>query len=173
LGLRLIGTPVDLAGASIGQVYLGRAAEYSRRSPEELRALVWRTLRALFMIGILPTLLLMAFAPPVFAFVFGSEWRMTGEYLQILMPLFLLRLTIAPIDRTLIVVNRLPTHLLWEAIRTALVTASIVFPAYLGWPFQAALVGYTTVSGLSLVLLILLIMYYLSSSKTICDNSHT
>lgn len=159
LGLRLIGTPVDLAGASIGQVYLGRASEYAHRSPAELRRLVWRTLRALFAIGILPTLLLMAFAPPLFALVFGSEWRTTGEYLQILAPLLLMRLMAAPIAQTLTITRSLPAQFGWEFMRALLVFASFWLPAQMSQPLRVALVGYTVVYLLSLGLLIGLILW--------------
>ncbi len=159
LGLRLIGTPVDLAGTSIGQVYLGRAAEYSRCSPEELRTLVWRILRALFTIGIAPTLLLMVFAPPLFALVFGAEWRTTGEYLQILAPLLLVRLMAAPIAQTLTITRSLPAQFGWEFMRVLLVFASFWVSAQMSQPFRVALIGYAVVSMLSLGLLIGLILW--------------
>jgi O-antigen/teichoic acid export membrane protein len=143
LGMRLIAAPIDLLGVSVGHVYLGRAAEYSRRSSTELRQLMWRTMRLMFTIGILPTLLLMAFAPTLFEWVFGARWRPTGEYLQILAPVLLCWLIIVPAVQTLVVIQRLHVQLWWESIRLLLTITTFWLSARMQQPFWVALVGYT------------------------------
>jgi O-antigen/teichoic acid export membrane protein len=154
LGMRLIAAPFDLLGVSVGQVYLGRAAEYSRRSSTELRQLMWRTMRLMFTIGILPTLLLMAFAPTLFEWVFGAQWRPTGEYLQILAPMLLLRLALVPVSQTIVVIQKLSFQFFWEILRLLLMITSFWLPVLMHQPFRTALVGYTLTHIASAVLLV-------------------
>jgi O-antigen/teichoic acid export membrane protein len=158
LGLRLIGMPVDLLASSLGQVYLGRAAELARHAPAELRAFVLRTLKRLVGLAILPTVLLMVVAPPLFAWLFGADWRASGEYLQILTPVLLARLVASPIAQTLIVTRRLSLQLGWESLRLILVALSFWLPAILHQPFSVALSAYSGVYTLSLLLLMGLIL---------------
>jgi O-antigen/teichoic acid export membrane protein len=162
LGLRLIGMPVDLLASSLGQVYLGRAAELARNAPAELKAFVLRTLKRLVGLAILPTVLLMVVAPPLFAWLFGADWRTSGEYLQILSPVLLARLVAAPIAQTLLITRRLSLQLGWEGLRFGLVALSFWVPASLHLPFRAALVWYTVSYSLSLTLLVGLILWRVS-----------
>lgn len=159
LGLRLIGMPVDLIATSLGQVYLGRAAELGRHSPTELRAFVGRTIQRLFGFALLPTAALMLVAPPLFAWLFGAEWRTSGEYLQILAPVLLMRLVTAPVAQTLVVARRMAFQLGWEASRLAMITLSFWLPATLQQPFHTALLIYTGTYTLSMLILIGLIVW--------------
>jgi O-antigen/teichoic acid export membrane protein len=159
LGLRLIGAPIDLVGVSVGKVYLGRAAEYSRRSPEALRAFVWRVMRLLFWVALPPTILLTLFAPPLFAWVFGTAWRTSGEYLQILAPVLLARFVASPIAQTLVIARRLDFQLGWEALRLMLITLSFGLPAWLNQPFRTALWAYAGAYTISLLILMGLILW--------------
>jgi O-antigen/teichoic acid export membrane protein len=154
LGLRLIGMPVDLLASSLGQVYLGRAAELARHSPEALRVFVRRTLKQLMGLALVPTVLLMSAAPPLFAWLFGADWRTSGEYLQILAPVLLARLVAAPIAQTLLITRRLSLQLGWESLRLIGVALSFWLPATLHQPFRTALWIYSGVYMLSLFLLI-------------------
>jgi O-antigen/teichoic acid export membrane protein len=158
LGLRLIGMPVDLLASSLGQVYLGRAAELARHSPEALRVFVRRTLKQLMGLALVPTVLLMSAAPPLFAWLFGADWRTSGEYLQILAPVLLARLVAAPIAQTLLITRRLSLQLGWESLRLIGVALSFWLPATLHQPFRTALWIYSGVYMLSLFLLIGLIL---------------
>ncbi|MCS7064766.1 MAG: oligosaccharide flippase family protein [Fimbriimonadales bacterium] len=159
LGLRVVGAPIDLIASSLGQVYLGRAAALGRRSPAELRAFVRRVTRLLFGFALLPTLLLILIAPPLFAWLFGAEWRTSGEYLQILAPVLMMRFVAVPIAQTLVVARRLAFQLGWELLRLILVTLSFWLPATLGQPFRVALLGYAGVYTLSLLILVGLIWW--------------
>ena len=42
----------------------------------------------------------------VFVFVFGGEWRVAGEYAQLLLPLFMLQFIVSPVSTAIIVVEK-------------------------------------------------------------------
>jgi O-antigen/teichoic acid export membrane protein len=143
LGLRIVGTPVQMLSTSLGRVYISRAAELVRQSPETLQTLVLRTLKQLFLMAIAPTLLSAAAAPALFAWIFGSDWRPSGEYLQILSPMLLMNLLVFPLYHTLTVLNKSNLLLGIETLRIVLVFLSFWLPAVLGHSVRVALWAYS------------------------------
>ncbi|SHM69951.1 Membrane protein involved in the export of O-antigen and teichoic acid [Roseovarius litoreus] len=96
LATRAIGTPVTLIGGAVGQVYLSRA-------PEEMRAgrlpeFTADVLKGLVRVGVAPLVFLAVVASPVFAFVFGEEWRRAGELVALMTPWFIFKLLSSPVS---------------------------------------------------------------------------
>jgi len=158
LSFRVVGTPVQMLSTSLGRVYLGRAAELVRQSPETFQTLVLRTLKKLSLIAVMFTLLLAAVAPTLFAWVFGNDWRPSGEYLQVLAPMLLVNILVSPLYHTLTVLNRSDLLLGVEVLRIALVFVSFWLPAILGQSLQVALWAYSASYVLTQLLLMGLII---------------
>lgn len=96
LAMRALGTPVTLVGGAVAQVYLSRA-------PEEMRAgrlpeFTTDVLKGLARVAVAPLVLIAVIAPPVFALVFGEEWRRAGELVMWMMPWFVLKLLSSPVS---------------------------------------------------------------------------
>lgn len=79
VAMAVLAVPVALIAGAMQQVFYPRVAEAVRRG-EDVRALLWRTTRALALASALPFLLLVLAAPGLFAVVFGADWREGGEY---------------------------------------------------------------------------------------------
>lgn len=159
LAFRVVATPIELLGTSLSQIYLGRASEYVRQTPQLLSRFIWHAIKKLALFGIFPVGILALFAPYLFATVFGSEWRQSGEFLRILAPMLFLQMLVVPISRTLILIRRFTLHFIWEIFRLVLVVLSFWIPAKLALTFQIALIGYTVVYSMSLVVLMALILW--------------
>jgi O-antigen/teichoic acid export membrane protein len=93
--------------------------------------------------AIAPTLLSAAAAPALFAWIFGSDWRPSGEYLQILSPMLLMNLLVFPLYHTLTVLNKSNLLLGIETLRIVLVFLSFWLPAVLGHSVRVALWAYS------------------------------
>lgn len=94
---KVAGLPSVLVGSAIGDVFKRNASE-SLRKNGECRALMLKTIGVLFCIGIVPFIVLLVFAPFMFVFVFGDEWRQAGEFSRLLAPVFLLGFVVSPIS---------------------------------------------------------------------------
>lgn len=103
LGQRLLATPLRMIGQALSQVYF---AETRDRSPVEMRRSFVRVFFSLLLIGCFGAIPLLLFAPPLFAMIFGEPWREAGVFVQLLLPLFVLRFAIGPIFETLKAVER-------------------------------------------------------------------
>ena len=78
---RLLEMPTTLVGNAVRRVYYQKAATLQRDGKAILP--LWRSVSlALSLLAIIPTAMLIAFAPMAFEFIFGSEWREAGRYAQ-------------------------------------------------------------------------------------------
>jgi O-antigen/teichoic acid export membrane protein len=75
----VLGMPSRLVGQAVGDVFYPRVTEASHRG-EDVQKLILKATLALAAVGFLPFFIIVAFGPQLFAFVFGGEWRIAGEY---------------------------------------------------------------------------------------------
>ena len=93
---RILGLPSSLIASSITDVFRQRAiSDYNERG--NCREIFVKTAKALALLGILPLVVTLVAAPPLFAFVFGAKWRDAGVYAQLLSVMFYLRFVVSPV----------------------------------------------------------------------------
>jgi O-antigen/teichoic acid export membrane protein len=81
LGKVVMGVPSVLVGNSFADVFYPRITE-AAYAGEDLRKAIINATGVLALLGIVPFGLVILVGPWLFSFVFGSEWRMAGEYGQ-------------------------------------------------------------------------------------------
>ena len=82
-GIRLIEAPMSLVMSALRQVLFQRAGEMQHQG-RRLSPLFLKTTAGLFGLGLAPALLLAIWAPELFAWVFGAQWRAAGEFARYL-----------------------------------------------------------------------------------------
>ena len=91
---RALTTPVRLIGNSVRQVYYQRASRMFGEK-KNIKNIFINSTFGLAKITIIPFILIGIFARPLFVFVFGSEWLVSGIYAQLII-LYIFALTINP-----------------------------------------------------------------------------
>lgn len=129
---RLLGLPVQLVGTATGQAFLGEAATLVREDPDKLARMFGAAMRRLLLLGLAPTLLLVAFGPWGMETLLGSAWRESGVYLQWLAVSFLLKFGFDELIN-LSMVKRNDYALAWAAMRLALACGAVVLAHAMGW----------------------------------------
>lgn len=127
--LQVTSAPLTLISKSVAQVFFQNAAEkHSQGQPltELVRQVHWR----LLWMAVAPSLVLMAFAPALFGWVFGAEWRMAGEYLRYLVPWLAALFVVSPTTYVFAIVNKQETMLVFELVVLALRVLAIVGGAH-------------------------------------------
>lgn len=94
---RILKAPLTLVGSAFYQVFYQRISQGSYTS-KEVQNMVLRSYKNIFLIGFIPFTILLLFAPEIFAFVFGEEWRQAGIISQILTPWLFLNFILSPIS---------------------------------------------------------------------------
>src|SRR5690606_5828480 len=84
LASRVLSMPMSLIGTAVGQVFFANAAEAYRKG--QLGMLVGQLHTRLAHIGMPPALVLLIAGPELFAFAFGPEWQLAGEFAQWMAP---------------------------------------------------------------------------------------
>lgn len=102
---RILKAPVGLIGSAIYQVFYQKATE-ALKNGQQIQPMVRKVYRNLFLIGFPVFFLLFLFARPVFTFVFGEEWKISGEIAQILIPWLFLNFIASPVSCIAIIMNK-------------------------------------------------------------------
>lgn len=124
LAYRALMIPASLVGTAVLEVFKNRAQEDLQKTGS-CRDIFLKTGFVLFIIGILPAVIVVLFAPSLFVFVFGAEWREAGEYAQILAPMALAQFVSSPLSYVLILKENLYIDLKFQLFFLVLVMVSI------------------------------------------------
>lgn len=150
---RTLSAPVTLIGLTVAQVYLSEAARAKREGTGDPGTYFWKASKALTAVGLLSALVLFALGPTVFAFVFGEEWRNSGEFARAMAPALAAQLIASPLSQTLIIFERNGLQLMWDVFRVAIVAGSVALAGFVGlgpiaaaWALSGALVLTYTIS---------------------------
>ncbi len=104
LATKVMAMPMGLIGGSVSQVYLAHAPEKLREG--QLETFTTQILSGLVKAGVGPLLFAGIIAPPVFAIVFGAEWRRAGELVAWMTPWFVFQFMSSPVSMVMHVTNR-------------------------------------------------------------------
>jgi O-antigen/teichoic acid export membrane protein len=124
--VRVASAPLSLISSSVSQVHLGRLTELVR-SESDGRPYFLRLAGRLALLAAAPTIVLMPVSPWLFARIFGAEWRVAGEYLQILMPSFAVRFVASSLSITTEATNNSHLGALWKVCAVTTSAAVLYF----------------------------------------------
>ncbi len=128
---RIIKAPTELIGSSVYQVFYQKATE-AFQDGRDLRPMILRIYRNLFLIGLPFFVILFIFAPPIFAFIFGAEWRVAGQIASILTPWIFLNFLAAPVSSMAIIMNKQKEAMFITLVDIVLRLASIIIGGIYG-----------------------------------------
>jgi O-antigen/teichoic acid export membrane protein len=128
---RLLEMPRDLIGTAVRRVFHQRSAEL-KNDGYDLTPIYAKTTGALFAVPLLPALVIAAFGPELFSFVFGAEWGRAGSYAQWLVILWVTSFCNVPAVTLFFVLNLQGLSLAIEIAAIALRVGAIALGAWLG-----------------------------------------
>jgi O-antigen/teichoic acid export membrane protein len=129
---RVLGLPMTIIGSSVADALLARMSEHAQHDPSAALPLFRRTAGALAAIGIPIALVVALFAPPLFAAIFGEDWRMAGQMAAIMSPWYLAALVVSPLSRVALVYQGQAGKLVYDVVSLAGVLASLIGGAAMG-----------------------------------------
>ncbi|MGZ5200137.1 MAG: lipopolysaccharide biosynthesis protein [Telluria sp.] len=139
---RVLYAPVVLLAASVLEVF-------KRQSVQEFQTVgncthAYRyTFKVLALLGLGPSLVLFAFSPTLFAWVFGESWRAAGELAQILAPLYFLNFIASPLSYVFYISGKQKVDLVWQVALFVMTVTAFSAPGTLQQNVLWYTVGYS------------------------------
>lgn len=122
---RVMAAPMALVAGALGDVFRQEASQaYMRQG--QCKAIYQKTFKRLLLISIVPFTIFFFVAPVLFAWMFGEQWRVAGEYAQILTPMAFFQFITSPLSSMFMIAEKQRLDLLWQIFLLFLVIVSFV-----------------------------------------------
>ncbi|RUO19626.1 hypothetical protein CWE08_09340 [Aliidiomarina iranensis] len=158
LAQRILGMPSSLIGESIGRVYFQQATLEKNKTGKAVK-IFKSTTKKLMVLSCVVFVPLYFVLPSVFAIAFGEEWRIAGEYSQLILPVFIFRFVSGALSNTNNVFEKQGLALAWQMGLLILSMATLFVSGYYQFDFETFLKVYTTVVSLHYILLYFILKY--------------
>lgn len=119
-----LGLPSSVVAGAIGQVFLQHANE-RWRDREPISGFTIKMAIKLTCLAVPASLLVIAFAPIAFPFIFGSQWKAAGDYARICVFAFAVQFVVSPVTMAFVATESILTGSAWKILYfcTTLTTA--------------------------------------------------
>ncbi len=138
---RVLSAPISLLASSVLEVFKRESVREFEEHGHCSRA-YRHTFRALALLGLVPSLVLLLFAPELFAWVFGASWRASGELAQLMAPLFLMNFIASPLSYVFFVAGRQQADLWWQVALFAMTLGVFLAPGSVAQNVLWYVIGY-------------------------------
>jgi O-antigen/teichoic acid export membrane protein len=139
---RVLSAPISLLAASVLEVFKRESVHEFQTVGNCQQAFLY-TFRALTIMGLGPALLLLLFAPQLFAAVFGEAWRPAGELARILAPLCFLNFIASPLSYVFFVAGKQKVDLIWQIVLFGVTLVAFAIPSNLHDSVLCYTIGYS------------------------------
>jgi len=129
--LRIVFTPLSILSSATARVYNQKVVE-AYHNGEDSYELSKRLLMAIAKRLIVPFLVIIVFAPEIFAFIFGQSWKEAGVYTQIMSPFLFFNLLVSSISFIPSLINRQKKALTVSIIHLIFSVVSILIGVHFG-----------------------------------------
>ncbi len=120
---RVMAAPMSLIANALGDVFRQEASQaYIHQG--QCKVIYQKTFKRLLLISVVPFTIFFFAAPALFSWVFGEQWRVAGEYAQILTPMAFLQFITSPLSSMYMIAEKQKIDLLWQICLLTLVAAS-------------------------------------------------
>ena len=168
ISVRLLGLPLALISGNVSKVFFESAAK-EHADTGQFYAAFRKVFLFQLMLAIPIVIVMYYLGPPICAFVFGKEWRVAGEYIQILAPMFGIRFIVTSLSPSFIISNKQSYDFLLQLLFVISSLICFLVSRYHKLPVEAYL---TIISVLfSIVYLVYLTIIYYYSKRKKCDDN--
>ena len=129
---RVLGVPLSVIGASVGDALLQRVSQHARDAPDQALRLFRLTALGLLALAVPLAVVVIVLAPLTFAFIFGEDWRFAGTLAAVMAPWYTAAVVVSPLSRVVLVYRGQTTKLIYDVLSLGVAVASISLAASLG-----------------------------------------
>jgi O-antigen/teichoic acid export membrane protein len=139
---RVLGLPSQIISTSVGEVFRQRATEdyFSKGS---CRPIFLKVFKTLLLLSLAPFIILIAFGPELFAFVFGSTWKEAGAMAQIIGLLFVFKFIVSPLTYVINIANKQWISLIVDVLLLSVMGLIYAISVYYQLDYKTSLLIYS------------------------------
>lgn len=130
LATQVMTLPMKFIGAAVAQVYLAQASDKYHQG--YLKKYTIACIFKLMQIGIIPLVLISVLAPVLFPYIFGAEWKRSGDMVLWMFPWFLMQLITSPVSMSLHVAGKQTVALLLQILGFFIRVGGLLIMAWCG-----------------------------------------
>lgn len=156
----VLSLPTQMVGNAVGDVFYPRVAK-SFNNGKDISNMIFKATIIMFLVSLFPFGIVILFGPQLFAFVFGAEWYVAGEYARWISLWSITNFSNRPATRSLAVINAQKFHLLYTTFGLIIRIASL----WLGFYFfknDIFAIAMFSISGVILNIGLIAMSIYLS-----------
>lgn len=154
---RILNSPVTVISGSIGQVYFQYVSNLRSNNQDISRSLI-QLYVSLFLIAVLPISLITVYGDYIFAFVFGADWKQSGDIAMLISPWILFYFIARPITYLYELFNQ---QKLLARINTLMLVLRILAIAIGGFVFKSLNITVGIYAFVSFIIYFYICAYYL------------
>lgn len=123
---RIIGVPLALVGAAVGQMIDAEVSKRIRDKHSNLFSFFVKTSLALGLLGIIIGIAFASLGPSVIPWILGDQWRTAGMFVQVLAITGAVRLVVNPLSKFLLLLQKSFANMVLDIFRVAAVLVTIL-----------------------------------------------
>lgn len=127
LTFRVLNVPTSVISSAISQVLFQKVVEISHTAPEKLNSYIVKMFFLLFAIYLPAVPVLFFYGEPLFAWVFGVEWRQAGTYAGYLVVAVAIRFAVSPLSAVLGLEENIKKGVFWQVLYLCTITPALFF----------------------------------------------
>ena len=129
ISYRILGLPISIISANVSRVFLERASSEFREKGNFITTYKWTLMMAVG-IGIPMATALILLAPWACELFFGKGWRIAGEYIRLLAPMFVMRFIAGCVNNAAIIINKQQIDFIIQWLLTGVVFIIFIYARY-------------------------------------------
>ncbi len=137
---RVLAIPTALIGSSIGQVYYEEGIKEKNKTGKS-SVVFMATLKKLLIIGIPSFILLFFTVKTLFILVFGEEWKVAGEYAELVLPMFFFQFIVTSLSSTYDIFQKLKIELIWQLVLLTGIVLIVIISHFMSIDFKILLIS--------------------------------
>ena len=163
--MNVLSLPVSVISLAIKDVFRQRANEVYVKTGNCVD-IYKHILKILIFLGVLGTIILFFILPDIFSLVLGKNWRIAGEYSQILLPMIAVEFVSTSLNGVLIITNKIKIVLYWQIFFILITSISLLLGSLIFNEIRTCLICYSIGRSSAYLLDIFLSFRYSKGSIT-------
>lgn len=113
--IKIIYYPISFISSAISTLHLKKTSELISQK-KDVKPYFIKIMLILISFITIPAITVILFGPELFEFIFGKNWKIAGEFAQILMPAIALSFVVSSLSMIMISANKLAHYSIWSII---------------------------------------------------------